>query len=479
MPESRITIDGIEQYVPDGTTILEAAREKNIHIPTLCHLDGQIKKGVCRICVVEVEGMKTLVPACATLVRDGMKIHTDSGRVRKARRMNLELLLSRHPMDCQSCVRMENCLIEDLDPDICNACFFCDCVKDNDCELQKLVTEYAVNRMEFPWIRRTEKTDDSLDSIVRDPGKCIGCRRCVAACGEWQDMHVLGMAGRGSGLRVAAAFDAPLKDAHCVECGQCVRSCPVGAVFEKEDLHRLADAVAEKSTLISARIEPYFLAEYLRIAGLDPRIYGIGSLMAGLKRLGIHRIEENTKAEKEVEKAILREVREAAGELVISAVCPAALRFVRQEFPLLAPHLSAVRSPQQHYGGIYEEEYTVSLSACSARKAEAAASAGTGVKQVISTRELHRLFTRFGVDITRLSPCPEQGQMVYLPDRKTPGEKIETIKIGNVHIRSVTVRGLRAARQLLKEVAAGNAAYDYIMLQACPEGCISTRAWPV
>lgn len=477
MSDIIVTIDGKQISVPTGSTILDAAKRAQIRIPTLCHLENQEVKGVCRICVVEVEGARTLQPACATPVRDGMVVHTDTEAVRASRKTNLALILAHHPMDCQSCVRMENCHIEDLEEDLCNACLFCDCVKkDQDCELCALVEEYDVNGMPFEWTRRTEPEDVSTASIIRNPNKCIECRRCIAACAQWQDMHVLGLSGRGAELHVGTVMGIPLANTKCVECGQCVRVCPVGAVFEHQDLDRLPEAITDKGKTVTVRIEPYFLEQYLRLAELDSEKYGMGHLVAGLKRLGVDCIVSNQYEENNAEIFLRRELLHA-DKPVISAFCPAAVRFVQQEFPLLSGNISRVHSPQKNFGKTHETEYTVSLSPCSAKKAEAQRDVGRNVDQVMSPREIHRLFRRSGVDLTKLAPVDMDGQIAKTHEVREAGIETGTLQIEERTVRYACVRGLRAARKLLEEVSSGAASYDYIQLQSCPEGCISTNAW--
>ena len=479
MKEVCVTIDGQEVRVPEGSTILDAAARLQINIPTLCYLKDQAVKGVCRICVVEVKGSRTLQPACSTPVQDGMEVLTSTPAVCESRKTNLELILSQHPMDCQSCVRMGNSHIEDLEYDLCSACLFCDCVKkDQDCELCALVEEYDVNGMPFEWTRRTEKEDASTASIIRNPNKCIGCRRCIAACGEWQDMNILALSKRGGDLRVGTVMNIPLSNTKCVECGQCIRACPVGAVYEHQDLDRLPDAVVDKGKHVTVRIEPYFWESYVRLSGVDPETYNIGHLVAGLKHFGVDEIVTNGYNEKQTQISCKRELLHAK-QPVISAICPAARRFVQQEFLLLSNFLSLVHSPQQSFGKIHETDYTVSLSPCSASKAEAARETGVSVDLVMSPREIHRLFLRSGVNITRLNPVDINGQITSVYNEQNAGTQTGTFEVDGRVVHYISIRGLRDARAVLASIASGTSCYDYVQLQACPHGCISTDAWLV
>lgn len=229
-----IKLNGASYTVEAGSTILEAAASVGVRIPSLCYLKDQEVKANCRVCLVEVKGSRTLQPACAVKVSEGMEIQTDTPEVHEARRTSLQLILSHHPIDCQSCVRLESSHLEDLSKELCSMCFYCDCVRDGDCELQKLVEEYNINHLDFPWEQKQLKEDHSAPSIVKNPNKCILCRRCVEAC-SGQGIGVWHVAGRGNKAQITTAFNRPLAATDCVECGQCVRSCPVGALYESQD----------------------------------------------------------------------------------------------------------------------------------------------------------------------------------------------------------------------------------------------------
>ena len=197
MAEVKLTINGKQITAEKGQTILQAAKNNDIYIPTLCHFEGIEGRANCRICVVEVEGMRTFQPACVTKVSEGMAVNTDTDKIRAARKTTLELILSHHAVDCHHCMRIGSSSEQSLDPKFCEMCFWCDCVRDGFCELQSLAREYHVDVLPFIQHEKDYEEDTSLRSVIRNPNKCIKCRRCVDVCGEVQTVHNLSMANRG------------------------------------------------------------------------------------------------------------------------------------------------------------------------------------------------------------------------------------------------------------------------------------------
>lgn len=473
-----ITIDGRTVTTRQDSTILEAALSAGINIPTLCHMENQSVKANCRICLVEVEGARTLQPACATKVNQDMQVVTNSPGIMEARRASLELILSHHAIDCQSCVRLGNSYHEDLREELCSYCFYCDCPRDGDCELQQLAKEYDVIGLAYPWYQREPEIDRSPASFEKNPSKCILCRRCVSACGEIQGVYAWSVVGRGHESNVTPVGGVPLAKSPCVECGQCVRSCPTGALIEKHDFHDLPDAIANSEKTVVARAEPHFLRKYLALAGLNPEQYSIANLRAGLKRLGIQIMSGNDKAEHEAVAALEQEQSRRQGNLpLISISCPSALRFMKTHYPALMRLLSETPSPQGMFGwqarDIYgDRTYALSLTACSAKKMEAAEDCY--ISQVMSPRELHRLFSRSGVDLTRLDPVEvtEPDTQIMVPPKVNAIEEKECAFAGK-QMKAVRANGLKAVAEILEQVAAGSCGAQYIQLQACPEGCTS------
>lgn len=234
MSTVKIVLDGKEYEVDKSSTILQAARANNICIPTLCTLKGLNPRANCRMCVVEVEGMRTLQPACATGVREGMVVRTMSDRVKASRRMTLELILADHAVDCHHCLRIGSSRCDSLDPEFCEMCFFCDCVRDGFCELQALAREYKVDQLPYEVEPDRHEIDASLGSVIRNANKCVKCRRCVDICDKVQQVHNLAVIGRSNGVRIGPAMGKTMQASECIRCGKCVEHCPTGALFMQE-----------------------------------------------------------------------------------------------------------------------------------------------------------------------------------------------------------------------------------------------------
>lgn len=484
MSNLTLTIDGKSVSVPAGTSILVAARVAGIRIPSLCYAEDQAVKANCRICVVEVEGMRGLQPACATAAAEGMVVHTNTPDVIDARRNNLQLILSHHPMDCQSCARLGACHIEDLSEELCSWCFYCECVKDGSCELQALAKEYAVDDLCYDWRQKELPLDTSLPSIVRNPNKCILCRRCVESCGAGQGVYVWNVTKRGNETSISTFMDKPMDQTACVECGQCVRHCPVGALYEHQELDDIRDAAQDKKTHVVVQADPYFLDHYLTFSKQEDKGYTAENLAAGMFRLHVDQVVGNGAAEEEYLRRLSDEIAAADG-VVLGASCPSVVKFVEKNFPQLADRLSKVPSPQQIFGELAQKKgaegkqvYTVALSACSAKKAEAArADKGGAVSQVMSPREITRLFGVSGVNLAKLPARALDGAQRDLKASPAAAARVEAeLEIRGRRVKAAAACGLRAVRELLQEIASGACEYQYVQLLACPDGCISTDA---
>lgn len=480
-----VTIDGVVVSVEENATILDAAAKAGIRIPTLCYLENQSIKANCRICLVEVKGSRLPQPACATRVSPGMEVVTNSPAIMEARRENLRLILSHHPIDCQSCVRLGNSQQKDLSNEMCEMCFYCDCVRDGDCELQRLADEYDVNGLVYRWEEKDRTWDVSTASIVKDPGKCILCRRCVSACGEVQGIHVWSIAQRGCRAEVTPVGGGLLADSPCVECGECVRSCPVGALFERQDLDSLPEMGHDKNRTVLARIDRHFLEPYLRLAGLDSAQYTTEHLSAGLCRVGVDKVVGNADADQMVNEALLQELdRHLSGEgklPLISATCPASVRYLESRYASLKGYMSTVPSAQEYFGRWAHEQYgkrayAVSLTSCSAKKREAAGS--DSVDLVMSPRETDRLFRRSGAELSRLKPMPVDHQETAGASAQEPGIQVREVVRNGKTIRIALACGLRAVNEVLAQVKDGTSPYAYIQLAACPGGCNSAGPLP-
>jgi len=259
---ANITINNIKVEVPEGTTILNAAKKIGIKIPTLCYLENVQEPGSCRMCVVEVEGARTLQPSCVTQVSEGMKIHTNTKKIRDARKIILELLLSDHPWECNTCDRNQ------------------------ECELQKLADEYGIKEVRFQSVKERLPLDESTPGIVRDPNKCILCRRCVTVCQEVQGVGTLAPRARGFDTIIAPGQGDLLNDAICVQCGQCAAVCPVGAISEKDDIDKVWEAIDDPNKYVVVQTAPAIRAALGECFGLEPGTLVKGRMTTALRMLG-------------------------------------------------------------------------------------------------------------------------------------------------------------------------------------------------
>ncbi len=334
MANVNLTINGKALSVPAGSTILEAARANGIHIPTLCFLKELDPHASCRMCVVEVEGARSFQHACAAKVREGMVVHTDTEAVRASRKLTLELLLSNHAVDCHHCLRIGSSRCDDLDPKFCEMCFFCDCVKDGFCELQALAREYKVDVLPFEQKHNTLPIDAST-VIVRNPNKCIKCRRCVDVCGKVQTVHNLAASGRGCELTIGPAFGKPMAESACIGCGRCVQVCPTGAIYAAEHKDELVYYAHRDGIKTAAMISAALIPELERVLKRESGSVSLGEIAGALKKIGVDRVFDADEAEDaaraQAEK--LLDERLGQGKPVILTNSFAAKVFLEKTFP--------------------------------------------------------------------------------------------------------------------------------------------------
>ena len=285
MANVNLTIDGKAISVPAGTTILAAAKANDIYIPTLCFLEKLEPRASCRMCVVEVEGARTFQHACAAKVREGMVVHTNTEAVRKSRKLTLQLLLSDHSVDCHHCLRIGSTKCADLDPKFCEWCFFCDCERDGFCDLQSLAREYEVDVLPFEQ-KHNHYPLDATDVIVRNPNKCIKCKRCVDVCGQIQTVHNLAASGRGSEVKIGPAFGKSMADSRCVGCARCVEVCPTGAIYVKERKDEMLDCTHTYDLKTVAMADAALIPEIERVWPREHAPVTIEQIAGGLKKLG-------------------------------------------------------------------------------------------------------------------------------------------------------------------------------------------------
>ena len=522
----KLTIDKKPVEVPEGTTILKAARQAGIHIPTLCYfeLEGmnfENKPGGCRVCVVEVRDSngrlrRNLPPACATECLEGMEVMTHSQRVINARRTVVELILSDHPTDCLTCA------------------------KSGQCELQTLAQNLGIREIPYKGEQSTYRVDMS-PSIIRDVDKCIMCRRCENVCNNIQSVGALSAVNRGFQAVVATAFEQDLVDSPCVMCGQCVQVCPVGALSEVDDTRNVMMAINNPKKTVIVQTAPAVRVAIGEEFGMEPGTVVTGQLAAALRQLGfdyvfdtdfaadltimeegtelLQRIDRFTKGDKSVRLPIL------------TSCCPGWVNFFEHNFPDMLDVPSTAKSPQQMFGAIAksywaekmgikrEDLVVVSIMPCLAKKYECkreefSVNGNPDVDYVLSTRELARLIKQFNLDLKEMpvadfdNPLGEStgaavifgatGGVIEAATRTAyevfTGKKLEKIDFTELRglegIRDAWVdfngtpihigiaHGLKNARTLLERVREGKEQFHAIEVMACPGGCIGGAGQP-
>jgi NADH-quinone oxidoreductase subunit G len=502
--------------VPEGTTILNAAKKAGIHIPTLCHLDlGDFKMvnktASCRVCVVEVEGKGTLMPSCATVVTEGMVVKTDSLRAINARRMAVELLLSNHPNECFTCP------------------------KNLECELQSLAKELGVN--DILWIGKKSRfdIDKSSDAIVKNPNKCIMCRRCETMCNEVQTCRILSAMNRGFDSFVGPAFNMPMAETSCTYCGQCVAVCPTAALTEVNQTDRVWAELYNPRKHVVVQVAPAVRVALGEHFGMEPGTIVTGKIATALKRLGFDGVFDT---EFGADLTIMEEATELIHRIesgktlpMLTSCCPAWVKFIECQFPELLEIPSTCKSPHIMFGTIAKTYYAqkkgidpstitvVSIMPCIAKKAEAARSELTkdeknNVDTVITTREFASMLKEAGIDLNNLpdsefdDPIGEStgaavifgttGGVIEAAVRTAhewiTGKELESVEFNQLRgiegIREATVKidemelkigiahGLGNARKLLEDIRDGKSQYHAIEIMACPGGCIGGGGQP-
>ena len=509
----KVKINGIEVEVPAGSTILEAAYKAGIDIPTLCYLKDINEIGACRICVVEVKGMRGMVTACVYPVADGMEVFTNTEKVQKARKMNLELVLSTHNQDCLGCVRS------------------------GDCELQKLAKDYGIKdtkawsgmNMEWP-------VDDSAAHMYRDNSKCILCRRCVAACGVTQGIGVIGANERGFETHIASAFEQPLDNTSCVSCGQCIVVCPTGAIAEKDDTDKVWAAIADPTKHVVVQTAPSIRATLGECFNMPIGTNVQGKMVAAARRLGFDKVFDTDFAADltimEEATEFLHRFTEGGAMPLITSCSPGWVKYCETYFPDFIPNLSSCKSPQQMFGAVAKTYYAqkmgldpkdivvVAVMPCVAKKFEVGRpdQSAAGVPDVdvaITTREFARMIEKAGIRFDRL-PDEEFDKVMgeasgaghifgvsggvmeaalrtaaevltgkelekpeFMEVRGTDkGIKEAVYTLAGKTIRVAAVSGLANAKEILTKVRGGEAQYDFIEVMACPGGCINGGGQP-
>ena len=507
-----LKINNIPVSVPEGTTILEAARVAGVKIPTLCYMKDINAIGACRICVVEVKGARSFAAACVYPVTEGMEVFTDTPKIRQSRKTTLELILSDHNKDCLSCERNLHC------------------------ELQALAYEYGCDAKAFSGAVNASEKDFSTDYLVRDNSKCILCRRCVAMCNKVQHCGVINAKMRGFATEIGQAFDVDLADTACAGCGQCINVCPTGALTEKSEIENVMQAIADPDKVVIAGVAPS-----VRVALGEEFGYPIGTDVEGkmVQALKMLQFDKVFDVNLTADLTILEEANELIERLttggtlpMITSCSPGWIRFLEYYYPELIPNLSTCKSPQQMFGAIVktyyakkmnidpEKIYVVAVMPCVAKKfektrAEEDASGYPDIDAVITTRELAKMIKKSGIlfkDIPESkfdSPLGEytgagvifgatggvmeaalrtavetvSGKKLenveFKEVRGFEGVKEATYKAGDVTVNVAVASGLENASKICEAIKNGTANYQFVEIMACPGGCINGGGQPI
>jgi len=514
MKEVTFKINGQEMTVPEGTTILEAARQCNIDIPTLCYLKDVNEIGACRMCLVEIAGARALQAACVYPVANGIEVLTNSPAVRKARRVNLELILSNHNRECTTCVRSENC------------------------ELQTLATDLGVSEVPFEGEKSGKLIDDLSTAVVRDESKCILCKRCVSVCTNVQSVAVLGSVGRGFTSQVQPVFDKSLAEVGCINCGQCIINCPVGALKEKSNIQQVWDAIADPTKTVIVQTAPAVRAGLGEEFGYPMGTSVTGKMAASLRRLGFDKVFDTDFG---ADVCIMEEGTELIGRVtgggvlpMITSCSPGWIKFIETYYPEAIPHLSSCKSPQNITGALLKNHYAqangidpkdmvvVSIMPCTAKKYEVqreelCTDGNADVDISITTRELARMIKEARILFDKL---PDEDfddyygestgaavifgatggvmeaavrtvadvlnkkdiqEIEYHMVRGTDGIKKASVDVTpDLKVNLLVAHGGANIREVMEMLKAGELAdTHFIELMACPGGCVNGGGQPI
>ena len=507
-----LVIDGKEISVKEGTTILQAALQNGIDIPTLCFLKEINEVGDCRMCIVEVEGRKGFATSCIQKVEEGMVVKTHSHAVVEARKIILDLILSNHHRDCLTCSRNGNC------------------------ELQELAAKFNVQVVEFEGERTKHKVDDKSPSIVRDFNKCILCRRCVATCKYVQKIGAIDCINRGFDSCISTTYDHSLNDVDCTFCGQCIESCPTGALKEKENIQDVWKKLRDEDAFVVVQTAPAVRVALGEEFGMPIGTNVAGKMITALKSIGFDRVfDTNTGADltiMEEANEFIERIQNVGVLPMITSCSPGWVRFAEKNFPENLDHLSSCKSPHQMFGAIiksyFADKYNidrekicvVSVMPCIAKKYECSrdemeVDGVRDVDYVITTRELARMIKQANIDFCELEdgkfdePMGEASgagaifgttggvmeaairtavdtlegksmdKLEYTQVRGEKGIKEATLKVAGKDIKVAVASGLANARKIMEQIRDGKCDYHFVEIMACPGGCIMGGGQPI
>ncbi|MEE4301411.1 MAG: NADH-dependent [FeFe] hydrogenase, group A6 [Pseudomonadales bacterium] len=500
-----IEVNNRQVEARDGEMLLDVLRREGVHVPTLCHVPGLTPTGACRMCVVEVEGQRNLVPSCAFPVYEGMSVQTHSPRAIRARKTIVELLLADHPDDCLYCVRSGTC------------------------QLQSMAMELGVRDRRYSGDRSIKHVDLSSEAILRDPDKCILCGKCVRVCEEVQTVGAIDFINRGSQATVGTAFDQGLNVSSCVYCGQCVTACPTGALREQSSLKEVQEALSDPEMFVVVQHAPSISVTLAEAFGTKAGTDACGVMTSALRRLGFDRVFDTSFA---ADLTIMEEASELVeriqngGPLPMMTSCsPGWIKFVEQFYPEFIPNLSTCKSPQQMMGAIIksyfaekegidpEKIFSVSIMPCTAKKFEAnrpemGRNGVADIDAVLTTRELARMIKMRGLALDQLTPEDADNplgerssagklfgatggvmeaaartayhmvtgrdlpELKIKPLRGSKGVKEARLDMDGVEVGVAVANGLGNARTILEALKAGRDDLHFIEIMTCPNGCI-------